>query len=297
MKTPCAIGIDVGGSKTAGAVVTLDGRPLAPRVAPTRPERGGRAVLDAALAMAEALAADARRQDFDVAAVGIAVAELVDVSGNVVSENLIAWRGMPVQSLFSKIAPARVDADVRCAALGEARFGAGRGRSVFLYVTVGTGISSALVLGGRPYTGARGCTGTCASSPVGSDPPLEKVAAGPAILARYNELSKTPLARGEEITAAAARGDLVAIRVVSIAGEALGGGIGWLVNVLDPEAVVIGGGLGVERSLFWDCAVASARLHIWSDLSRALPIVPAALGTNAAVVGAAAGALEARGIL
>ncbi len=296
MKKPCAIGIDVGGTKTAGAVVTLDGRPLAPRLLPTRPDRGGQAVLDLALGMAEALAAEARLQDLDVAAVGVAVAELVDLDGNVASENLIAWRGLPIRSLFSRLAPARIEADVRAAALAEARFGAGRGRALFLYVTVGTGISSALVQDGRPYTGARGCAGTCASSAIGSAPPLEAVASGPALVARYNALSEARCSRGEEVTAAAALGDPMAAEVVRSAGEALGGGIGWLVSVLDPEAVVVGGGLGVAGGLFWETTVASVRRHIWSDVHRALPIVPGALGADAALVGAASAALEARGI-
>jgi glucokinase len=76
--------------------------------------------------------------------------------------------------------------------------------------------------------------------------------------------------------------------VVGSAGAALGVSIGWLVNVLDPEAVIVGGGLGSAGGLYWDSMVASTRAHIWADTSRDLPIVPAALGPDAGMIGAAA---------
>jgi glucokinase len=75
--------------------------------------------------------------------------------------------------------------------------------------------------------------------------------------------------------------------IVQSAGEALGVSIGWLVNVLDPEAVIIGGGLGVAEGLYWDSMVAAARAHIWADASRDVMIVRAALGSDAGVIGAA----------
>ncbi len=87
-------------------------------------------------------------------------------------------------------------------------------------------------------------------------------------------------------------GDPVAIDVVRTAGEALGTSAGFLVNILDPESLIIGGGLGQARGLYWASFVTSTRSHIWSNTTRDLPILSAALGTNAGLVGAAAMILQ-----
>ena len=76
--------------------------------------------------------------------------------------------------------------------------------------------------------------------------------------------------------------------MVREAGRALGVAVGFLVNVLDPAAVVVGGGLGLAGGAYWESLVASTRRHVWADDTRSLPIVPAALGADAGVVGAAA---------
>ena len=88
--------------------------------------------------------------------------------------------------------------------------------------------------------------------------------------------------------AAADRGDPDAARVVRDAAEALGSGVGFLVNVLDPEAVVVGGGLGLAGGLYWDALIDSVRRHVWAEATRDLPIVRAELGTDAGLIGAAA---------
>src|SRR5882762_10482740 len=162
----CAIGLDVGGTKIAAGLVTPDGKVITKRVIPTLPQRGGEAVLEDVLALATSLRDEARVGGRNVVAIGVGVCELVDLQGNVMSAQTIPWRGLPVQERFSKVAPAVVEADSRAAAYCEARFGAGRNHRIFLYLTVGTGIGSSLVLDGLPYTGARGSSGTLASSPL-----------------------------------------------------------------------------------------------------------------------------------
>ena len=195
---PWAIGLDVGGTKIAAGLVALDaGRVLARRVVPTAPARGGEAVLADALALAVALQAEAVARGGTVAGVGVGVPELVDAAGRVTTDAVIAWRGLPVRERFADLAPAAVEADVRAAALAEARLGAGRSFATFAYVTVGTGISSCLVLDGRPYAGARGGALVLASAPLSwpcsicgarSDFVLEEFASGPALAARYGRV-------------------------------------------------------------------------------------------------------------
>jgi glucokinase len=300
--TGYAIGLDVGGTKIAGGVVALvSGRVLARRAIPTRAERGGAAVLEDALALAASLRADADGLGVAVRGLGVGVPELVDVAGNVTSGHAIAWNGAPVRERFAELAPAVVESDVRAHALAEARYGAGRPYRLFAFVTVGTGISCCLVQDGVPYTGARGNALVLASSPLTTvcpecgallRPVLEEFAAGPALAARYNQGCVGHAARGEDVVAAAAAGDSTARHVIQTAGAALGVSAGWLVNVLDPEAVIVGGGLGLAGGRYWASFVAATREHIWADASRDLPILTAALGQDAGLIGAAAAAGE-----
>ena len=297
-----AIGVDVGGTKIAAGLVSFPrGEVQARRQVLTAPARGGEAVFADVLRLCEDLHGAARGQDQRVACIGLGVCELVDLEGNVVSENCIAWKGLPVRQRLSKFAPTVVEADVRAAALAEATFGAGRSFKQFLYVTVGTGISCCLVLDGKPFTGARGATGTMASSPLSapceycgrlSHRSLEEIASGPALVARYNQYRPGSADSGQAVLAAAAAGATDAAEVVRSAGEALGSSVALLVNVLDPEAVVVGGGLGLSDGLFGHSLIAATRSHIWSVVNRDLPIIRAATGRDAGLIGAAAAGWE-----
>lgn len=298
-----AIGLDVGGTKIGGGLVNADsGEVRARTTIPTRPERGGEPVLADAVAVAEELLARADATGLDLAAVGVAVAELVNAAGDVRSAHLIGWEGMPVREHFAHLAPTVVSSDVRAAALTEARHGAGRPFDPFAYVSVGTGISSCLVQGGRPYAGARGGALVLASGPLSlvcdtCGAPvrqvLEDIASGPALVARYRRRGSRAVARAEEVAAAAAAGDAVAREVVGSAGDALGVAVGFLVNLLDPAAVVVGGGLGVAGGLYWERFAAAARAHVWNAAAHDLPLLPAGLGPDSALVGAALAAIDA----
>ncbi len=293
----CAIGLDVGGTKTAGGLVDLaSGRLFARRAIPTQPQRGGQAVLTDALQLAEGLLAEARSQNWLVAGLGISVCELVDADGHVTSGHAVEWVDLPVREAFSRLAPAVVESDVRAHARAEAVWGAGRPHRQFVFVTVGTGISSCLVLDGRPHAGARGNALVLASSPLvvpcpacGNThwPALEEFASGPALVARYNAQSGRQVTRAEAVLAAAMAGDDTAKDVVHSAGQALGVSLAWLVNVLDPEVIIVGGGLGSAGGTYWASLVEATRAHIWSAASRDLSILHASLGPDAALVGAA----------
>lgn len=293
------IGLDVGGTKIAGGLVhPHSGQLTARRQLATRPERGGASVLETTRAMAAALAGVASGDDRKVCGIGVCVAELVDRDGNVTSEYRVRWAGVDVSGQLSRIsAPVTVESDVRAAALAEARFGAGRQFEIFLYATVGTGVSVCLVDHGVPYAGARGGALVLSGNTLGPDPGqsmqgspalLEAYVAGPALVTRYHrEGGDHHMTRAEDVVAAAEAGDATADEVLRTAGTALGAGIADAVNLWDPEAVVIGGGLGLAGGVYWTSFVAATRTHIWSDAARDLPIVRAALGVDAGVIGAA----------
>jgi predicted NBD/HSP70 family sugar kinase len=291
-----AIGLDVGGTKIAGGLVDLASGRLTGRIRiPTVADRGGRAILTDALAVAGQLAAEAARRGVAVAGIGVGVPELVDRHGQVRSGHRVAWSGLDVAGAFGAIAPAALEADVRAAALAEARFGAGAPYADFAYVTVGTGISACLVQSGRPYPGARGGALVLANGPISFTCPrcgaqgqhvVEDSATGPALVERFRRAGGT--AEGaEDVMAAAEAGDAAAAGIIAAAAATLGCSIGFMVNLLDPEVVVIGGGLGLSGGLFGEALTASIRRHVWDEELRHLPVLPAALGPDAGVIGAA----------
>jgi len=292
--------VDVGGTKIAAGLVAFPrGQVLARRQIPTRPTRGGKPVLADVLGLCGEMIAVARGLNQHVVRIGLGVCELVDLDGNVVSENCIAWKGMPVRERLARLAPAVIEADVRAAALAEAHFGAGQGIRQLLYVTVGTGISCCLMLDGKPFTGAHGATGTLASSPLNGlcqqcgkvdQRTLEEIASGPALVARFNARRVGAARSGHDVLAAVAAGDSAAIEVVRSAGDALGSTVGLMANVLDPAAVIVGGGLGLSEGLFWDSFTESTRRHIWFAPCRDIPLLRAATGLDSGVIGAAAAA-------
>lgn len=293
----CALGFDIGGTKIAAGLAAFpEGRVLVRRIIPTQPERGGRTVLDDVLRLARELAAAGE----SVRAIGLGVCELVDREGRLASANCLPWLDLPVLEELAAIAPAVFEADVRAAARAEARFGAGRPFRQFVYLTIGTGISACLMLDGRPHLGARGLTGTFASSPLSlpcdacgqvNRHTLEEITAGPALVARFRAAGGAAQ-DGRAVLAAAAAGDATARRVVESAAEAFGAQAGLLVGLLDPEALVVGGGVGLSDGPYWEHFVAAARRHIWSPMQRDLPILPAATGADAGWLGAALHAVQ-----
>ncbi len=292
----CAIGLDVGGTKIAGGVIELpSGKVLARRAIPTRPERGGPLVLADALELARSLMCETSAAE--AKSLGIGICELVDQQGRITSGETVQWQRLPVREEFARLVPTVViESDVRAHALAEAYYGIGKDYRLFAFVTVGTGISSCLVQDGHPYVGARGnaliLSSTALSIPCpicGNThwPSLEEFASGPGLVARYNAQTGQQVTRAEEVLKAAQDSDTRAFEIIQTAGQSLGAGLGWLVNVLDPEAIIIGGGLGSTRGLYWESLVTSTRAHIWADNSRDLPILLTSLGPEAGWMGAA----------
>ncbi len=296
----CTVGLDVGGTKIAGIALDRSGEVVEHRTIATGVERGGADALDRAVALAEELVSAARQGGHEPLAIGIGVPELVSPEGAIVSDGVIPWLGLPVAERFGSLLPAILESDVRAAARAEAELGCGRGLHSFVYVNVGTGISSALVIGGRPYAGAHGgaivlASGAqscrCPSCGEESSVVLEEIASGPGIVARYRELGGHA-ERAEHVVEAAGRGDADAMRALQETSRALGSRIALLVDILDPEAVVVGGGLGTTPGPFWEELVPAIRSHIWWSAARQIPIHQAALGADAGAVGSALAARD-----
>jgi glucokinase len=266
-----AIGLDVGATKIAAARVDVAcGAVLDARRIATRAERDPDEVLGDCLELARELAAGAA-----TAAVGIALCELVGPDGALRSAETIDWRDRDLGQAFAAVAPARVSADVRAAALAEARHGAGRDEPDFLYVSVGSGISHCLMVGGAPRVGVRG------SALATGAPLVERWSSGAALARRTGHAD-----------ARAALADPAAAPVVADAARRLGLVLAALVNALDPGAIVVGGGLGLHDGYRAQVA-AAMRSAIYDAAARELPVRPAGLGTSSAVIGAACAAADA----
>jgi glucokinase len=298
-----ALGIDVGGTKTCAAVVDPAGRVLRTTTAPTPARAGAAAILRTAADLATELLRWADSQGIEVVGCGAGVAGTVDARGVIshATAALPGWAGTDVAGGLSEALDRTVTVvnDVHAMALGEHRFGAAADTGSALIVAVGTGIGGAIVSGGALVIGRTGTAGALGHVPVPAAEPrtcpcgrighVEAYASGPAIVADY-------VARGgvadrlQQVAAAARAGDRLARGVISAAGEVLGTVLGGLSNVLDPDVVVIGGGVANLGDMFFDPLESALRRHALVGPDR-VRIRRAALGDLAAVVGAASLAL------
>jgi glucokinase len=307
-----AVGIDLGGTKMAGLLVGEDGTVVASEERPARDS--SEAILEDLAGLADSL----RRPE--VEAVGIGAAGMVDFEAGTIpfSPNL-PLRDVPIRDRVAAATGLRcvVDNDANAAGWAERAYGAARGYDHVLLLTVGTGIGGALIVGGRLHRGAHGFAGEIGHVVVEpGGPPCgcgnrgcwEQVASGQTLdrLARedaerdaHGGIALAAVGgpvTGHHAAAAARAGDEPARRIFAEVGRRLGEGIAGLVNVLDPEIVVVGGGVAEEGDLLLE----PARASFWEtvELRRGrpdVPMVPAALGNEAGAIGAAALALEAHG--
>lgn len=305
------VGVDLGGTKTAAATVAADGT-LGPVLAVPTPAAGGPdAVLDAVAGVVcevvAALPGAARLR-----ALGVGTAGVVDVGRGVIvsaTDTLPGWPGTDVAGgLRRRLAdlaevpdlPVFVENDVDAHAAGEVWRGAAAGARSALLVAVGTGVGGAVVLDGRPLRGAHHVAGELGHVPVpgaerlrcpcGRTGHLEAIGAGPAVHRRYLALggdATSPDTR--DVVARADAGDELAASVVRDAARAVGRAVAGVVTVLDPEVVVVGGGMAGAGDLWWSALEDALRAEV-VDVLADLPLRPAALGNVAAVVGAARGA-------
>ena len=306
-----AVGVDVGGTKVNAVRVAPDGSVRARETRPT-PSDDMAATLAAMREAAEAVRTP------EVIAVGIGAAGLVETrTGTVRFAPNIAWRDAPLVEFMAALGlPVRVDNDCTAAAYGEWRLGAARGHDDVLYVGVGTGIGGGLILEGRPYRGANGFAaeiGHIVVEPGG--PPCgcgnrgcwETVASGSTItrdgrraVTRHGHSLLSEIAGGDPdrvdgalVAEAAREGDPAARGILAEVGHRLGEGIAGLVNVLDPELVVVGGGAADAGDLLLEPARAGYRAAVEGrDRRPGVRIVPATLGADGAAIGAAIMALD-----
>lgn len=301
MNNPCYLSLDVGGSKYIVGLISASGEVLGTRRGVWRALTQAdvlHTLIDESRALLQAHSAAP-------AACGITIPGLADPE-----------RGLWVEASFSGIRdfaicariedalslPAACDNDGQAYALAEMRFGACRGVSDFLYVNVSNGIGGAIVSGGRLLYGVNGFAGEfghCVVVPggrpckCGSRGCLEMHAAGPGLARSYAEAGGAPdaqgrPAQGKEIAARARSGEALAQAVFREQGELIGGVIASAVNLLNPQKVIIGGGLSLAYDCFGPSLEQTVRSRVYGRANPELTIQPTPLGYLAGLYGGAA---------
>jgi glucokinase len=297
MTNDWTLGIDVGGTKIAAALVNAEGHLRGLRTVPTLAREGAEAILGRIIALARAVIAESPEMP---TAIGVGTGGQVDLeTGEIIfaTELLPGWTGLPLARRLREAfgLPVRVANDVHVMALGEATYGAGRGIRYGLYVAVGTGIGGGWVLNGHLYCGHSGLAGSIGHVKVepegrpctcGGRGCVEQYASGPAIAEHYRQLRElvtTP--SGQEVVRAMNGGDPLAYLAIQEAGHWLGLALASLVNAMGPDAIVIGGGVAAAGEPFFSAIRDSLARHALPS-ARSTPVIPAALGPQAGVIGA-----------
>jgi glucokinase len=320
---PYALAVDIGGTKILTALVRADGY-VAARARVETPGRGVEPVLAAVEATAATVLREAVLERSEIVVAGAGAPGPMNPETGVVYDppNMEGWHDVPLGALLAERLgmPAFVENDANAAALGEWWMGAGRGVSDLVYITVSTGIGGGIIVGDRLVHGISGTAGEIGHMTIDpSGPPclcgrgtghLEALASGTAIARMAREAVQAGGASGllaraggrlESITAsmvdeAAREGDAVAREVFTRAAGYLGIGLANLIHILNPQRIIIGGGVSKAGEMLFEPARRVARAHTFERPGSDVEIVPAALGDDVGVVGAAAVAFQRTGV-
>lgn len=302
--SPVVAALDIGGTKMAAAVVDGAGHVLARDRVSTPAAAGADAVLEAAADLVRAVA-----HSHAVVALGVGSAGIVDPDTGVVlgaTDVLPGWVGTDLRGALATSLgfPVVVRNDVHAHALGEAVYGAGAGHRSLLHVAVGTGVGAAYVhmgLPGRVLAGAHAAAGHAGHLPsreagdlpctCGGRGHLEAIAAGPALVREHIRRTGVEVVDLREVAVLAGGGDADAGALIELGGRAVGAAVGGLVNVLDPDVVVVGGGVASLGDRWWGPLRNAVAREVLPSL-RGTPVLCSGLGDDAAVLGAAALAHE-----
>jgi glucokinase len=320
----CYVGIDLGGTTINAVCILGDGAVLARKRVATLSQEGAEAVIGRLAQLIVDIMNDVRDRA-TVGGIGVAVAGVVDrdTGTTIRLPNFPgSWYGIPLgprlQQQFGL--PSFILNDARAATLGEKTFGAGRHARNMVMFTLGTGIGGGIVIDGELYFGSEGHAGEVGHQTIDQGGPLcgcgntgcmEALGSGPAIASMAiravkqgmttsirdmvgNDLNKIS---PKTVSDAANAGDTVAIAIIKMAGGYIGTGVANLIVILNPDTVVIGGGVANAGSLLFQAIedTVSRRVCILPGGRGAVRIAPAELGDEAGAVGVAAWAMKRSG--
>ncbi|HTY13313.1 MAG TPA: ROK family protein [Candidatus Omnitrophota bacterium] len=285
------IGIDLGGTKIAAAAADECGCILSEIIVPTEAKKGKKQVIHNVVKAINALTISLRAK---IEKIGVGVPGPIDFKTGIVIDppNLPGWKQVNLKAELGKHfrAPIFIDNDANCAALGEAEFGAGMHANDFIFITVSTGIGGGIIIDRKLYRGVNGSAGEFGHMIIdpsgfkcgcGNKGDLEAMASGTSIKTRSGEDAMA-------IHIEAQQGDKKALKVIEETAKYLGIGIANLVNILNPELVVVGGGLSNMGELLLKPTRKEFNKHALALPKRSVKIVRAKLGARAGLLGAIA---------
>ena len=313
------LGIDLGGSKVLAAVVDSQGRVVSSHESVTPATKGREAVIQCIVDSARGALEQRRVAMSEISAVGIGAAGISNPEAGILftSPNLPGLRevllGDIVQEKLGK--KTFIINDANAAALGELHYGAARDARNFIYITISTGIGGGIVIDGKIYTGAIGIAGEVGHMTIDDNGPIcscgnrgcwEMLASGTALSRearlRISKGVKTSILEYAEgnienvsaqaIQRAAEKGDKLAKELVAQTGYYVGVGLASLVNIFNPELIVIGGGLSNIGDMLLEPAFKTAEKRAYKEAFQAVRFSSAELGRNSGVIGAATFALQ-----
>ena len=292
-----AIGIDLGGTSIKYALVDKAGNSFFEGKLPSFASVSAAKVMEQLIKAATLLKDEAAKQDWNVLGIGLGTPGIVDETNRIVlggAENIIGWENIDVASLMEKqmSLPVVVGNDANLMGLGETKYGAGRGCTHVVFLTVGTGIGGAVIIDGKLFNGYAN-RGTelghvpliangehCACGAIGC---LEHYASTSALTRRFSILAKEQnLSFDTEIN-----GELIVRLYHEEHFYYLGRGIAGFVNIFSPQRIVIGGGVAESGSFYLEKIRAVVKKHVIADCALNTKIVAAGLGNKAGLIGAA----------
>jgi len=306
------LAIDLGGTKIITAIISS--KVTAKEYQLTLAEEGPQSVIKRVLSMIDHLLSLRNLDPSQLDSISIAAAGAIDIEKGLVtlSPNLPGWRDIPLRDMVGEKYGVNTFLinDASAAALGEHYFGAGKGINNLVMLTVGTGIGGGIIINGKLYSGPSGSAGEIGHMTIDVNGPkcscgnigcLERLVSGTAVaeeaIRRLSQGEKSSLAEfgggkiksitAEKVSLAAQNGDSLALEVISKAATYLGIGLVNLVNIFNPEMIIIGGGLAKVGDLLLEPARRVVRERAFQLSTRLVRIVPDQLGDDAAVLGAA----------
>lgn len=307
-------GIDIGGTNIKYGLVDLKGKVIFREQRPTMVEKGADPLMHLVANIAERLLYHAAEEDMEVRWLGVGTPGAVDYrAGKVISisPNINGWQGMEIGRILKDRLnmPVLVDNDVNVMALAESRFGAAVGYQSAVCVAIGTGVGGGLVIDGKLYRGANFTAGELGHMTIDIDGPtcrcggkgcLEMYCSSDAIIQRAQDKLKHQMTEAFEnllegsldnlnikkLFAAAKKNDPVATDVIDETAAYLGIGLAGVINLLNPEILVLGGGVTDGGAGFVEAVGAAIRKYAFGSAVEGLRITKASLGNDAGFIGA-----------